>query len=84
MTEDQLRDMEELVKHATAGPWAVRPTVNNLYGPLADCIIAKGAGNLTVADDIDLDSRDAVFIAEARMFIPAAIAEIRRLWEKKP
>jgi len=84
MTEEQLREIEEIEKHATAGPWAVRPTVTDRYGTLADCIIAKGAGNLTIADDIDIESGDAAFIAAARSFVPEAIRKIRRLWKEKP
>ena len=44
-----------------------------------DCIIAKGHGNLTIANAIEPDSEDQFFIAHAREDIPRLLDMIVEL-----
>lgn len=76
ITEAELNEIEALGEAATKGPWAVRPMVNALGDP-SDCVIAKGAGNVTVAAEIEETSADAAFIAASREAVPRLVAALR-------
>jgi hypothetical protein len=83
MDEKTLQAIEERAKAATPGPWEVRP---------AEWSKDSRCGGIVAADDTDIvitdsgtyppEMPDALFIAHARLDIPALVAEVRRLQGK--
>lgn len=84
MTDQELNDIEELTNAATPGPWYQRHdgwTVrqgayeDEVRGPII-------AHTMTQGGDVEKQVNDSAFIAESRQFVPALIAEVRRLRER--
>jgi len=74
MTEDDLRELEELANRATPGPWEARQNPRS-----ASLWHVTAIGNFAASIDGLLCRRDAEFIATARDAMPELIAEVRRL-----
>lgn len=75
MTDDELKRLEALCEAATPGPWETDGVVYVL-GP-TEPLANGGTTQKGIADSYE--ESDADFIAAARVAMPAAIAEIRRL-----
>lgn len=67
MTEQELRELEELEKQAEPGPWAWDAASGTIYGPDGEYVAECS------------NDPNAIFIARTRQAIPALIAEIRAL-----
>lgn len=68
-----LKELEKACAEATPGPWAAAESNNNYTCVYADNEVT----NTNVA--ILVWSRDAEFIANARGWVPALVAEVKRL-----
>lgn len=57
-----------LLAKRTEGPWATRPSINEI-DDLTNDIIAKGCGNLTVASDVENDADAETTVALQNMAV---------------
>lgn len=95
MTSEELQTIKERAEKATAGPWTMDRTREQIKGPrYTICNIAfdvdgrfepetyaayKAIGGVADEDTNPFQDEDAAFIAHARSDIPALIAEVERL-----
>ncbi len=82
MTELDLDAIEARANAATQGPWEVtqRPTQYGFVSEVSAPSEATTHGNLKLVPNVadSLINEDAEFIAAARTFVPAAVAELRK------
>src|SRR5713226_5917320 len=82
ITADEIKAIEKLAAEASVGPWRALPGFEGHAAIMQEGATQQFAGIAHFIDgheNLDLDSRDAEFIAHAREDIPKLLAYIENL-----
>ena len=81
MTEQELAEIEARANAATPGPW---DSAYGMTGTFVFEVLNEDDAHCTIAELSRFNQRnDAAFISHAREDIPALIAEVRRLRQRR-